>query len=55
MNGIGRVFSIFLMGFVVSMVGAAVTALSLKRRFIPEASPDADEVRLAAIFEPISF
>lgn len=55
MNGIGRVFSIFLMGFVVSMVGAAVAALSLKRRLIPEASPDADEVRLAAIFEPISF
>lgn len=55
MNGIGRVFSIFLMGFVVSMVGAAVAALSLKRRLITEASPDADEVRLAAIFEPISF
>ena len=55
MNGMGRVFSIFLAGFVVSMVGSAVAALSLKRRFIPNASPTADEIRLAAIFEPFSF
>lgn len=55
MNGMGRVFSIFVMGLMVSMVGAAVAALSLKRRLIPNASPTADEIRLAAIFEPISF
>lgn len=55
MNGMGRVFSIFLAGFVVAMVGSAVAALSLKRRFIANASPTADEIRLAAIFEPISF
>ena len=55
MNGMGRVFSIFLAGFVVAMVGSAVAALSLKRRLILNASSTSDEIRLAAIFEPISF
>lgn len=55
MNGMGRVFSIFLAGLVMSMIGSAITALTLKRRLIPETSPDANEVRLVAIFDPISF
>lgn len=55
MNGMGRVFSIFFAGLVASMVGSAVAALSLKRRFVQLASPSADDIRLAAIFEPISF
>jgi len=46
MNGIGRVFSIFVAGLVVSMIGSAITALVLKRRLVAEESPDADEVRL---------
>ena len=55
MNGMGRVFSIFVAGFVMSMIGTAITALVLKRRLVAEESPDADEVRLIAIFAPISF
>lgn len=55
MNGMGRVFSIFIAGLVLSMIGSAITALVLKRRLVAEESPDADEVRLIAIFAPISF
>ena len=55
MNGMGRVLSIFLGGFLVAMAGAAVGALTLKRRIVQRASPDADEISLAAIFKPISF
>jgi hypothetical protein len=53
--GIGRLFAILWGGLMVSMAGAAVAALSMKRRVIPSASPDADEVTLVAIFEPIAF
>ena len=52
--GIGRLFAILWGGLMVSMAGAAVAALSMKRRVIPSASPDADEVTLVAIFEPIA-
>ena len=52
---IRRLMAILWAGFMVSMAGAAVAALSMKRRIMPNASPDADEVTLVAIFEPIAF
>jgi hypothetical protein len=52
---IRRLMAILWAGFMVSMAGAAVAALSLKRRIATSASPDADEVTLVAIFEPIAF
>jgi hypothetical protein len=53
--GFGRLIATLWMGLMVAMAGAAVTALAMKRRLIPKASPDADEVALVAIFEPIAF
>jgi hypothetical protein len=55
MMGIGRLIAILFAGLMVSMAGAAVGALSMKRRLVPKASPDADEVTLVAIFEPVVF
>ena len=53
--GIGRLIASLWMGLMVAMAGAAITALAMKRRLIPNASPNADEVALVAIFEPIAF
>ena len=53
--GFGRLIAILWAGLMVAAAGAAVTALSMKRRIVANASPDADEVTLVAIFEPIAF
>ena len=52
---IGRVIAVLWAGFMLAMAGAAVAALRMKQRIVPNASPDADEVQLVAIFEPIAF
>ena len=55
MKNIGRIIAILWAGLMASMAGAAVAAMSMKQRIVPKAAPDADEVVLAAIFEPIAF
>jgi hypothetical protein len=55
MKIVGRIIAILWAGLMASMAGAAVAALSMKQRIVPKAAPDADEVLLAAIFEPIAF
>ena len=52
---IGRVIAVLWAGFMLAMAGAAVAALRMKQRIVPNTSPDADEVQLVAIFEPIAF
>jgi hypothetical protein len=55
MRIVGRLVAVLWFGLFVAMAGAAVAALDRKRKIVPVAAPDADEVRLAAIFEPIAF
>jgi hypothetical protein len=55
MRIVGRVIAVLWVGLMVSMAGAAIAALNMKRRIVPRAEPDADDVHLAAIFEPIAF
>ena len=55
MKIVGRIIAILWAGLMASMAGAAVAAMSMKQRIVPRAAPDADEVVLAAIFEPIAF
>jgi hypothetical protein len=52
---IRRLFMLFWTGLVLSMVLGAIGALVTRRRILPVTAADADEVRLAAIFEPIHF
>jgi hypothetical protein len=55
MKIVGRIIAILWAALMASMAGAAVAAMSVKQRIVPKAAPDADEVVLAAIFEPIAF
>ena len=55
MRIVGRVIALAFAGLMVSAVGTAIAALTKKRQILPIDDPDADEVRLAAIFEPIVF
>lgn len=55
MKIVGRVIALMWVGLMASMAGAAVAAASMKQRLVPKATPDADEVELVAIFEPIAF
>lgn len=55
MRIIGRLLSLLLGGLIVSLVVGAIAALQAKRRIVPSAAAEADEVRLAAIFEPLNF
>jgi hypothetical protein len=52
---IGRVIALLWAGFMLAMAGAAVAALRMKQRIVPNASVEANEVQLVAIFEPIAF
>jgi hypothetical protein len=52
---IGRVIALLWAGFMLAMAGAAVAALRMKQRIVPNASAEANEVQLVAIFEPIAF
>lgn len=55
MNIIGRILAVLIGGFAATSIAAAVGARAMKERIIPVDAPDANEVRLAAIFEPINF
>src|SRR5436190_1161694 len=55
MRGIGRLLAVLTTGMVVSMVVAALAALSAKRHLVPLEDPEADEVRLVAIFDQLAF
>jgi hypothetical protein len=55
MNVIGRLVALLFAGFVLSSIAAAIGARIMKSRMVPIDSPDADEVHLVAIMEPIDF
>ena len=55
MRGIGRLLAVLTAGMVASMVVAAVAAVSAKRRLVPLDDPEADDVRLVAIFDELAF
>jgi hypothetical protein len=55
MRFIGRLLGLAALGMGVTAIIAAIAARDAKRRIVPLDAPDADEVRLAAIFEPFSF
>jgi hypothetical protein len=55
MNVIGRLTAILTGAFALTAIGAAIAARVMKERIIPVDSPDAPEVTLRAIFEPIQF
>jgi hypothetical protein len=55
MNAIGRLLALLASAFALTAIGAAVAARAMKERIVPVDSPDAPEVTLRAMFEPISF
>lgn len=55
MHVIGRVSAILTGAFALTAIGAAIAARAMKERIVPVDSPDAPEVTLRAIFEPIQF
>jgi hypothetical protein len=55
MRIIGRLIALLWSGLLLALILGMFAALAAKRRIVPEEAPDADEVRLAAIFGPINF
>ena len=55
MSAIGRLTGVFTGGLMLASVAGVVAARAAKQRIVTVDDPDADEVRLAAIFEPMSF
>ncbi len=55
MRIIGRLIALLWGGLLLASILGTFAALAAKRRIVPEAARDADEVRLAAFFEPIYF
>jgi len=55
MNAIRRLAALFTGGLMLASVMGAIAARAAKQRIVTVDDPDADEVRLTAIFEPISF
>jgi hypothetical protein len=55
MRVVGRLLALFGIGVVVTAVAGAIAAQRMKRDFVPVDDPEADEIKLAAIFEPMSF
>ncbi|HEX5147805.1 MAG TPA: hypothetical protein VFW02_01905 [Candidatus Limnocylindrales bacterium] len=55
MRVIGRLLALLGVGVLLSAACGAVAARAAKRRIVPLETPDADEIRIAAIFEPLSF
>ncbi len=55
MGIIRRLITLFWGGLVLAMILGAFGAMAARRRIVPVAEPDADEIRLKAIFEPIHF
>jgi hypothetical protein len=55
MNVFGRLLGLIAAFFAISSIGAAIGAIATKRRIVPIDDPEADEVTLRAIFEPVNF
>lgn len=55
MRVIGRLIALLGVGVVVAAIVGAIAARDAKRRIVPVDAPDADEIRLAAVFAPLSF
>ena len=55
MNIIGRILAVLTGAFVLTSIAAAIAARAMKQRIVRVDAPDANEVKLAAIFEPINF
>jgi hypothetical protein len=55
MRGIGRLIAVLTTGMIVSLVVAAIAAVSAKRHLVPLDDPEADEVQLVAIFDQLAF
>jgi hypothetical protein len=55
MKTIGRAIAVLAGVMMLTSMVAALAATAAKRRIVPLDDPEADEVHLAAIFEPLSF
>jgi hypothetical protein len=52
---LGRLLRLLVIGWIVSMVAAAIAAMSVKRRLQPTTDESADEIVAVAIFGPLAF
>jgi hypothetical protein len=55
MQFIGRLIALLGGGLMLAAALGTIAARSVKQQIVPVDAPDADEVKLAAIFEPIAF
>jgi hypothetical protein len=55
MRVIGRLLVLLLGGMIAAAVAGTIAARQAQRRIVPIDDPEADEIRLAAIFAPVSF
>jgi hypothetical protein len=55
MRIVGRLLGLAALGLGLTAIAGAIGARAAKQRIVPLDAPDANDVRLAAIFEPISF
>ena len=55
MRIIGRLLALLWLGLIATAIAGTIAARAAKRRIVPLDAPDADEIRLATIFEPMSF
>ena len=55
MRFIGRLIGLAWLGLIVTAVVGAIAAVSAKRRLVTVDQPDADQISLGAVFEPLSF
>jgi hypothetical protein len=55
MNVVGRTVAVFTGGLMLASIAGAIAARAAKERVERVEDPESDEVRLTAIFEPISF
>ena len=52
---LGRLFRLVIVGWIASMVAAAIGAFSVKRRLTPTTDESADEITAVGIFAPLAF
>lgn len=55
MRFMGRLIGLAWLGLIVTAIIGAIAAVSAKRRLVTVDEPDADQVSLGAVFEPLSF
>jgi hypothetical protein len=55
MKLVGRLLLLVWNAFILALIASALMARALKRRLIPVDGPEIDDVRLGAVFAPISF